>query len=754
VCFDSYFDHRTGFEFDLTAAGSKIDLILLNNRWDTNWNPVWYGKVGMEDSAWVAEFQIPLSQLRYGNAKEHTWGLHSWRWINRYQEEDQWNLIRRDGPGHLYSIGELHGVNGITMKRKLELLPYLVGKYRTYPREVGNPYSSGSDKKFSVGLDGKAGLSSDFTLDFTINPDFGQVEADPSVLNLSAFEVFYDEKRPFFLEGKNILDFNFGGGMLFYSRRIGHAPMAMPELDEDEYSEPADLTPILGAVKITGKTKNGLSIGIMESLTDRKMIGITTPGKIWEQAAEPMTNYFVTRVQKDIHEGNTLIGGMLTATNRFLNDSNLYILNRSAYTGGIDFRHHWKNKTYFIDFKSVFSNVSGENEAMLGEQTSSARYFQRPDADYVHLDSAINRLAGNGGSVRVGKGSNGKWRYSAGIYWRTPGLELNDIGYSQESDMMGQEISVGYLETVPRGIFREYSAFFEQSRAWNFGGINTNSEYSLNWRSVFTNKWRLNASWMRFSAAYDPRLLRGGPSVWMKGFWHNRYSINTDPSRKLAFEYGIHFHFFDDQVSTSWQTFTEISYRPANSLRLSVDADYLETGDNYQYVGEIQSSAGPRYIFSFLQRETLALTFRVNYALTPDFTIQYYGNPYFSLGDYGQFKYVCDSRSKQLEDIYHIYSSSEILLNPPDNCYYAQENSQAVQPYSFDNPDFNFTQFRSNLVARWEYKPGSTLYLVWTHGQSQYVNVSRFSMNDNFGNMFNIPSDNIFLLKLSYWFQI
>jgi hypothetical protein len=391
---------------------------------------------------------------------------------------------------------------------------------------------------------------------------------------------------------------------------------------------------------------------------------------------------------------------------------------------------------------------------MLGEQTSSARYYQRPDANYVHLDSSLSHLAGNGGSVRVGKGSNGKWRYSAGLYWRSPGLELNDIGYSQESDMIGQNISVGYLETVPHGIFRQYSAFLEQSRDWNFGGINTNSEYSLNWHSVFSNKWQIDASWMRFSSANDPSLLRGGPSVWMKGFWHNRYSIRTDPSRKLAFETGIHFHFFDDKVSTSWQTFVEFSYRPVNSLRISLEGDYSETGDNYQYVGEVGCSNGPRYIFSYLQRETLALTFRVNYALTPDFTIQYYGNPYFSLGDYRQFKYVSNYRAKELGEIYHIYSGSEILLNPADDLYWILENSQAVLPYSFENPDFNFTQFRSNLVARWEYKPGSNLYLVWTRGQSRYDNISRFSMDDNINTLFDLPSDNIFLIKLSYWFQL
>jgi hypothetical protein len=414
VCFDSYFDHRTGFEFDLTAGGSKIDLILLNDGWDTNWDPVWYGKTGLEDSAWTAEFQIPLSQLRYGKKEVHTWGLHSWRWINRNQEEDQWNLMPRDNPGYLYSIGELHGISGITGKRKIEMLPYVSGQLRTFEKEPENPYATGKEWDYNFGLDGKLGISSDFTLDFTVNPDFGQVEADPSVLNLTAFEVFYEEKRPFFLEGKNILDFDFGSDLLFYSRRIGHQPMHSPDLDEDEYAEQINNTRILGALKLTGKSKKGLSVGIIESLTAREEVEITGPEDVHNEAVEPLTHYFIGRVQQDINAGNTMIGGMVTSTHRFLNDPNLNGLSREAYTGGLDLLHFFRNKTFYLDGKMVFSHVRGDELAMENLQCASAHYFQRPDADYLSLDTACHHVGGVGASFRAGKGSNGPWRYSAG----------------------------------------------------------------------------------------------------------------------------------------------------------------------------------------------------------------------------------------------------------------------------------------------------------------------------------------------------
>ena len=291
VAFDSYYDQRTAFEFNLTASGGKVDLIAIGNHFDTDWNAVWEGKTSIEDSAWTAEMKIPLSQLRYSGQSQQVWGLHVWRWFSRNQEEDQWQLIPRYTPARVNEYGTLTGLQELKKSRRLELMPYAVGKLTRSEKEAGNPFATGNDFDFSGGLDGKVGITSNFTMDFTINPDFGQGEADPSVLNLSAYETFYEEKRPFFLEGKNILDFDMGRDMLFYSRRIGSSPSYYPDIEDNEYVDIPDNTRILSALKVTGKNQNGLSIGIMQSFTAREYADIrSSEDESRIETVEPLTS--------------------------------------------------------------------------------------------------------------------------------------------------------------------------------------------------------------------------------------------------------------------------------------------------------------------------------------------------------------------------------------------------------------------------------------------------------------------------------
>jgi hypothetical protein len=394
VNFDSYFDHRTGFEFNLTAAGCKIDLILTNDGFDTNWNPVWDGKVGLMDSGWIAEMQIPLSQLRYGKQESQVWGLHAWRWINRNRESDHWNLIPRGNAGLLYYFGELHGLNNLPKIRRMEFMPYTLAKMEIYPKTEGDPYKDGFDPGVAIGLDGKFGLGSNFTVDYTINPDFGQVEADPSELNLTAFETYYEEKRPFFIEGRNIFEYSFDDNQLFYSRRIGHIPMYKYEPDSGEYVNQPEYTSIIGALKLTGKTRKGLSVGVVESLTSREYTEISSPEGERKMVAEPLTNYFVGRIQKDINKSNTMIGGMVTSTLRDIDHNYLNHINKSATTGGVDFRHYLLNKSFYINIKALISQVQGSTSAITSLQKESSRYYQRPDAPHLKVDTT-DRLRGN-----------------------------------------------------------------------------------------------------------------------------------------------------------------------------------------------------------------------------------------------------------------------------------------------------------------------------------------------------------------------
>jgi hypothetical protein len=315
IALDSYFDKQTAFEFNVTAAGQKVDLMHLGEYgWDFNWDAVWDGKSSVGDSAWYAEMRVPFSQLRYANKKEHVWGMHIWRWIDRLKEEDQWKLIPVDAPAMVYIFGELHGIKDIPIKRNFELLPYAKTKYVS--EAVKNPTAG-------FGLDGKIGVTSDFTLDYTINPDFGQVEADPSVLNLTSYEVFYSEKRPFFLEGNSILDYGSGSDLLFYSRRIGSAPGYTPDYGVDETLDMPNQTTILNALKLTGKNHTGLSLGIINSMTARENAVISFNGQERKETVEPFTNYFIGRVKQDFNEGKTVLGGMVTSTIRNIKDEHL-----------------------------------------------------------------------------------------------------------------------------------------------------------------------------------------------------------------------------------------------------------------------------------------------------------------------------------------------------------------------------------------------------------------------------------------------
>ena len=396
VNFDSYHDHRTGFEFSVTAAGQKIDLILTNPYdGDLNWNAVWYVKVSHDDNGWYAEYEIPLSQLRYSNKDEQVWGLHCWRWINRVQEESDWEPQTSTGPGMLYLFGELHGIKGLKKSRRFEIMPYASGKLETYKKEADNPFAKkGHNWGGTAGFDAKIGISSNFTLTASVNPDFGQVESDPSVMNLSAFETYFEEKRPFFLEGVNIFKYEFDDDLIFYSRRIGHAPTYNPDIADNEYMKIPDNTAILSALKLSGKTANGLSVGILQSITQQEFAQIKSINGDKKISVEPMASYFVGRVQKDYNAGNTVIGGIVTSTNRFINDDHLNFMNSNAYTGGLDLLHQWKDKEFYLQSRLLGSYINGNENALVEMQQSSARYYQRPDDSHVQFDSTITELSG------------------------------------------------------------------------------------------------------------------------------------------------------------------------------------------------------------------------------------------------------------------------------------------------------------------------------------------------------------------------
>ncbi len=456
---DSYNDDRTGFNFYLTAAGVKADVINTSDtKSDNSWDPVWYGKVSSDDIGWIAEMKIPLTQLRFAKVEKHIWGLEVSRKLFRKQEMSVWQMIPQDASGWVSLWGTLEGINNINPKKEIEIIPYVMGSIESSPKVEGDPFNTGSKLGFNAGVDGKIAVTNDLTLNFTLNPDFGQVEADPSEVNLSAFESFFQEKRPFFVEGSDIFNFPLVGNgsrtNLFYSRRVGRRPHYYPDLYDNEYADIPEFTRIIGAFKLSGKTKNGWSIGVMESITNKEFATIDSVGTHKKQAVEPTTNFFNIRLQKEIDNGNTLIGGMITATNRFIVDDHLEFLPESAYTAGLDFTQYWKEKNYYFSGKIDMSSVQGDSTAITAIQRAPQRYYQRPDMTHRDVDSSLRSIAGSGGNIEAGKLGGGNWRYGTRFWWLTPGMDVNDMGFMQRSDAISQTTWVKYLIWEPFSVFR------------------------------------------------------------------------------------------------------------------------------------------------------------------------------------------------------------------------------------------------------------------------------------------------------------
>jgi hypothetical protein len=489
ILLDSYHDLRTAFTFGVSSAGVKYDFMMTNDGQseDKTWDPNWWVKTSINKEGWIAEMKIPFSQVRFDKNSGDVWGLEMARVLYRKNETAFWQHIPKDAPGFVHLIGEMAGFEQIKPRKIFDITPYGVAKAETFQTVPENPFqASGKSTKLNGGIDAKIGITNNMTMDLTINPDFGQVEADPSEVNLSAYETFFEEKRPFFIEGNNITNFGLGigdGGIgndnLFYSRRIGRPPQGYPDLQEGWYADVPTNTTILGAAKLTGKTKNGLSVGFVEAMTAEEKAEIDTIGGTAYETVEPLTNYLVGRIQKDINEGNTIIGGIFTSTNRDLDQNLGEFMHKSAYSGGADFTQYFKEKSWMFNLNSAFSLVEGSKTALYNTQTSSARYYQRPDNDHTELDTSRTSLAGSGGRLQIMK-LNGHWNFLLASIWKSPGFEINDLGYIREADQLLNILWTGYNQWDPKWIYNRFNFNFDVYSATNFGGENLGQGFEWN----------------------------------------------------------------------------------------------------------------------------------------------------------------------------------------------------------------------------------------------------------------------------------
>ena len=751
VLIDSYHDLRTGFLFTVTAAGVRGDEFITDNgnTVDESWNPIWSTKALIDDEGWSAEMKIPLSQLRFSNSPEQIWGLNVTRNYFRENQFSAWNRIPVDAAGWVSEAGKLKGLKNIKPQKQIEIQPFVVTKLDRYEAESGNPYADGNDFTLNAGLDAKIGITNDLTLDVTINPDFGQVEADPAAINLDGFEIFNRDQRPFFVENKNIFDYRFADNRnnLFFSRRIGRRPQVSTETPGGAFVDQPQNTTILGAAKFSGKTKNGWSIGVLESMTSKEFTEISTNGEISESLAEPFTNYFVGRIQKDFNAKNTFFGGMFTATNRALTPE-VSELRKAAYSGGLDFKHQWKDRAYFLDANIVMSHVLGSKEAIKQTQENLTHLFNRIDASHLEVDPNRTSLTGTGGLFAIGKVGGKHINYETGFKWVSPELELNDIGFLRSADEMIQFFNMSYRTIKPIGIFRDFNLRFRQFTAFDFEGNYNRIQYQLNGSASFTNNWGVD-----FGAAHKPRIfsnsiLRGGPRWRFSKENFQFFFVGSDQRKKFNGVIGmIHSQAEEDNFSLI-KFESELNYQPTNALNISVAPEYSLSKSKTQYV--TQPNESTRYVLGSIDNQTLSASVRVDYTINPNLSIQYYGQPFISRGRYKDFKYVTNAVADRLHDRFQNYNTAQISMN--NDVYAIDENFDGTIDYSFDNPDFSFVQFNSNLVLRWEYIPGSELFLVWSQGVTANVSV----MDDLFegfeSGILDQRPQNIFLLKATYRF--
>jgi hypothetical protein len=765
VNIDSYHDLRTAFSFAVNAEGVKCDLVITEDglNEDSSWDPIWFAKTSVDDKGWVAEMKIPFSQLRFGQQDTQVWGFQCTRYLYRNQERSQWQFIPRDAPGQVHMYGELRGIRNIRHSRQMELTPYLVGKMQRFQREEGNPFATGKRQNALAGLDGKIGLSSNLTLDFTINPDFGQVEADPSEVNLTTTETYFSEKRPFFIEGRNIMDFQITSGdgdfsqdNLFYSRRIGRPPQHDPDTGDDEHlNQPANTT-ILGAFKITGKTKNGLSIGIMDSITSREEAEIDINGNRRNEGVEPMTNYFLMSLRKDFNAGKTILSSMFTATNRFLSDRDpqLHFLHKSAYTGGVNFLHQWKKNTYCFRLSTIFSFVQGDKEAILNTQESPLRYYQRPDASHLSVDPNRTSLSGHGGTISLEKAGNSHFLYETGVTWRSPGLELNDAGYLRSADRIMQWVWMGYRIWKPFAIFKNIEVNLNQWTGWDFSGEKVFGGGNISIWMKFKNNWSISTGINPQNKSLSTTSMRGGPALRLpggNGYW---FYINSASSKPLRFSIGTERSHRGNNAFLYRSYSSSVDYNPGSRLSISISPDFSHNSKVLQYVDTLDFQGEKRYIFGSLDQKTISMTIRLNYCITPELSIQFYGQPFISAGKYSEFKHITSPRAAKIEDRYYAYSPREISYDSAEETYNTDIDQDGVVDYSFSNPNYNFIQFRSNLVLRWEYHPGSTVYLVWSQGRTESDSNGDFHLGNGFRDLFSVEPHNVFLVKFTYRFKI
>jgi hypothetical protein len=752
IAIDSYRDRRTAFVFAINPAGVKQDWYIFDDvHEDDTWNAVWDVGCTMDSLGWIAEFRIPFSQLRFTTADEQVFGFQVIRHLNRLNEETHWQLMPREESGVVSLYGDLEGIRGITPPRRAEFMPYVSATGLWNEKIVGDPFNTGSDRDLRAGLDLNLGVTSNLSLSATMNPDFGQVEADPAIVNLTAFETFFPEKRPFFKEGLDMFRFRLMGmEQLFYTRRIGRAPQETPD-PRGGFAQDITETTIYAAAKLSGKTSNGWTVGLLDALTgEEKARVLDSAGDRYEDPVEPLTNYFVGRLAKDFREGLTQVGAFSTAVNRRL-PAKLEWLRTSAYSLGLDLSHRFSNDAWSVSGTLVGSHVRGSQEAIDLTQTSSARYYQRPDNDHVDYDPTRTSLSGVAGDIIIEK-RTGSWRGAMGFDTRSPGFEVNDAGFLRRSDRIAQFLWIQRLWLEPGTLFRRAELNFRQNSAFTYGRERTRLDVSVRGNVDFLNYWHAYLGFDRYFEDLVTDALRGGPALLSPPSWASWAGFSTDSRKPLraAIEGAV----YREPQAEGWayEIRTPLTWRAASNLDLTLTPWLLRTYDSWQYLQTAAVADSSHYVFGELDQITASMRIRANVTFTPNMSLQLYAEPFMSTGEYVGLRDVLDPRAATFDGRFRDFTDDD--LSVIDGYTWIDVDGGGAGDINVGQPSFRVISFRSNVVLRWEYILGSTLFLVWQHGRSDVNDNSQFQLWDGIQEMFRLPAENVFVLKANYWLSL
>jgi hypothetical protein len=742
VLIDSYNDKRTGYEFHVNPAGVKRDItIVRDGEEDSSWDGVWDVATHIDSDGWTAEFRIPLSQLRFPPNGSPTFGMMFIRNVGRSGERLAWPVLRKSKSGLVSQFAEVSGFDGLTAPRRLEVTPYTVMKSISQSQLDGSGSVTGYDRAnlSTVGADIKYGITSNLTLDATVNPDFGQVEADPSNLNLTAFETFYSERRPFFMEGAGLFrfDLNCNDGTcsgLFYSRRIGRRPQLTGTIRGiDPTASVSTSTPILGAAKLTGRTESGLQIGMFDAMTDERKATGRTIGTV---VAEPRTNYLVGRIAQDFRQGKSTIGVMATSVNRSLDDFTETYLTRSAMVGGLDARHRFWNANYEVAGFVAASTTTGSKDAISSLQLSSRHQYDRVDGDLT-FDSTRTKMTGTAEQLTFNKVGGGISRFNFNYRKLSPGFEVNDVGYLSRADQQSQNGWVGLQFNTPTKLYRMARLNFNQWQSWSAAGLRSEFGGNVNGHVQLPSQWWLHTgiSGNNFIPTYDDRVARGGPAVRTSPNVNGWFGFEGDSRKRITPYVFVGGNRGDVGNSKDFWIDPKVDVRISDQMMLSGGPYYENWVNDNQWVGTYTVNGSNVGTFAHLNQKTLSITGRMDYTATPTLTMQLYFAPYVTVGEYQDHR----------------------MLNKPRAARYADRFTAIDVTDIAADQNFNYRALNTNAVLRWEYRPGSALFVVWQQGREDFLNGERFSsfrMSRDYSGLFTPHPDNTFLVKASYWFSL